>query len=178
MSGRAECSNIALPFEEEPKEEFMRPAPRPRRARAVMAAFMAASLLAAAALWPQTGAAEGALAVGLPHDVAAKGFAYGFALDKPTAAAASAAALADCKAESPGVDKRAQALCAVVRTFRNQCFAVAMDPKDATPGVGWAVADSKDSAGHDALAKCAATAGASRRDFCRVTHSGCDGSAK
>jgi len=66
----------------------------------------------------------------------------------------------------------------VVQTFRNQCFAVAMDPKDATPGAGWAVADDKESAARAALAKCVATAGDDRRDACEVTHSGCDGKAK
>ena len=152
----------------------MRPAPRLRRRRAVMAA----SLLTAATLWPHTGAAEGALAVGLPKDVAAEGFAYGFAVDRPNAEEANAKALTDCKTPSPGVDTRAQALCAVVQTFHDQCFAVAMDPKDATPGVGWAVADSKDAAGQAATAKCVATAGNDRRDFCQVTHTDCDGAAK
>ncbi len=157
----------------------MRPAPRrPRAVIAALAALAASAASLLATLAPQPCAAEGALAVGLPRDVAAEGFAYGFSLNKPTAAEASAAALADCTTESPGVDKRAQALCAVAQTFHDQCFAVAMDPKDATPGVGWSVADSKDAAGRDELAKCAATAGESRRDFCRVTHSDCDGRAK
>jgi hypothetical protein len=98
-------------------------------------------------------------------------------LNKPNAADANAEALADCKTETPGVDQRAQAACTVVQTFHNQCFAVAMDPKDATPGVGWAVADSKEAAGRDALSKCVATAGASRHDACRVMHSECDGGA-
>lgn len=151
----------------------MHPAPRPRRYRVMMAV----SLLAAGPLWPHTGRAEGALAVGLPKDVAAEGFAYGFALDKPTADEANAAALADCKTPTQGVDKRAQALCAVVQTFHDQCFAVAMDPKDATPGIGWAVAADKAAASRDALAKCVATAG-DRHDFCKVTHADCDGSAK
>jgi hypothetical protein len=152
----------------------MRPAPRPRRHRAVIAA----SLLAAATFWPHIGAAEGALAVGLPKDVAAEGFAYGFAVDRPNAEEANTKALTDCKTPSQGVDPRAQALCAVVQTFHDQCFAVAMDPKDATPGVGWAVAGSKDGASQAAMAKCVATAGTDRRDFCAVTHAECDGGAK
>jgi Domain of unknown function (DUF4189) len=141
-------------------------------------AVMAALLIAAASLWSEVGAADGALAVGLPKDVAAEGFAYGFALNKSSPAEANQKALDDCKTPAQGVDKRAQALCAVVQTFHNQCFAVAMDPKDATPGVGWAVADSKDAAGQAAMAKCVATAGDDRRDFCKVTHTDCDGAAK
>src|SRR5690242_14042177 len=130
--------------------------------RALLAAALLAGLMARAGL----AAAEGALAVGLPGDVAAEGFAYGFALDEPTPEKASAGALRDCKTETPGVDPRAQALCAVVQTFKNQCFAVAMDPKDATPGVGWAIERDKDSAARAALSKCVATAGDDRRDAC------------
>ena len=146
--------------------------------RTARRALLAAAMLAGMMARPDLAAADGALAVGLPSDVAGEGFAYGFAVDKPTGAAASAEALSDCKAETPGVDPRAQALCAVVQTFKNQCFAVAMDPKDATPGVGWAIENDKDTAGRAALAKCTATAGDDRRDACEVTHSGCDGDAK
>jgi hypothetical protein len=53
-----------------------------------------------------------------------------------------------------------------------------MDPKDATPGVGWAIAPSLKAASRGALAKCVATAGSGRRDACKVTHAKCDGSAK
>ena len=87
-------------------------------------------------------------------------------------------ALRDCKTEAAGVDKRAQALCAVVHSFRDQCFAVAMDPEDATPGVGWAIADDTEAASRDALAKCVATAGDDRRDACQISHAECDGAAK
>ena len=148
-----------------------------RRRRRTAAAIFIVCLIGAPA-WPTHSAAEGALAVGLPADVAKQGFAFGFAIDKATAEEARAAALADCRAESPGVDKRAQALCAPVGSFRNQCFAVAMDPKDATPGVGWSVAADKEAAAREALARCVATAGDDRRDACEVTHSGCDGNAK
>ena len=82
-----------------------------------MAAALAVGLIAGAAAWPTRGAAEGALAVGLPDDVAKDGFAFGFALDKASDEEARAAALADCRAESPGVDKRAQALCAPAAAF-------------------------------------------------------------
>src|ERR1700675_3069593 len=53
-------------------------------------AVMAAALVAAT--WSNRVAAEGALAVGLPADVAKEGFAFGFALDKSSAEEACAAA--------------------------------------------------------------------------------------
>ncbi len=124
------------------------------RGRRAAAAALAACLIGGAAGWPSRSAAEGALAVGLPADVAKDGFAFGYALEKSSPEEARAAALADCRAESPGVDKRAQALCAPAGSFRNKCFAVAMDPKDATPGVGWAIAPSLKAASRGALAKC------------------------
>ena len=142
--------------------------------RTAVPLFIVAALLAGAVLRPIAGAADGALAVGLPPDVAAEGFAYGYALNKSSAVEARSDALKDCKAETPGVDKRAQALCAVVQAFRNQCFAVAMDPKDATPGVGWAIGADKATASREALAKCAATAGEDRRNACKVTDADCD----
>jgi hypothetical protein len=149
---------------------------QPRRRAA--SACIALAVVLGVTLAPRPGAADGALAVGLPSDVTAEGFAYGFAVNKASTEEASAQALRDCRTETPGIDKRAQALCAVEITFRNQCFAVAMDPQDATPGVGWAIGGDKDGAGRDALAKCVETAGDSRRDACRVTHTDCDGTAK
>jgi Domain of unknown function (DUF4189) len=140
--------------------------------------LIAAAALAGLTLGPRTGAAEGALAVGEPPDVAAEGFAYGFALNAASSEDARAAALRDCRHEATGVDKRAQARCTVVQAFRNSCVAVAMDPKDATPGVGWAVAGDKETASRQALAKCVATAGDDRRDARQVTQSGGDGNAK
>jgi len=138
-----------------------------------------AALLAAMALACTVGpaAADGALAVGAPADVAEEGYAYGFGVNLASAEA-SAKAMRDCSSQSPGVDPRAQALCKIVQTFRDKCFAVAMDPKDATPGAGWAVADDKATAGRNALAKCMETAGEDRRSYCKVTHMDCDGAAK
>ena len=49
-------------------------------------ATAAAILLACAVLWPKPGSAEGALAVGLPPDVAKLGFAYGYTLDQSSTA--------------------------------------------------------------------------------------------
>jgi hypothetical protein len=148
---------------------------RPAAIASGIIAPLAAITLAGAALWPQAGAAEGALAVGLPADVAQEGFAFGSAVNKPRVDEARAEALRVCATPSPGVDKRAQMLCTVVQTFHDQCYAVAMDPADATPGVGWAVAADKATATRAALAKCRDTAGADRRDACELSRAECDG---
>jgi hypothetical protein len=145
--------------------------------RSSQRALLAMALLAGILPWADLATADGALAVGEPADVAQEGYAYGFALDERDADTASAGALRDCRTPTQGIDPRAQALCKVVQTFKNKCFAVAMDPKDATPGAGWAVADDKDAASRAALARCVATAGDDRRDACEVTHTGCDGNA-
>jgi uncharacterized protein DUF4189 len=149
----------------------------PIRRKATVAAWLAMMALAGA-FAPPPATADGALAVGEPADVAAEGYAYGFAVNEASADEAGTKAMRDCTTEAAGVDKRAQALCKVVQTFRNKCFAVAMDPQDATPGAGWAVADDKAAAGRNALAKCMETAGESRRSYCEVTHTDCDGGAR
>ena len=69
-------------------------------------------------------------------------------------------------------------LCAVIQDFKNQCVAVAMDPKAGTPGVGWGVADDVITAERKALGNCEDSAGPGRRANCAVDHSGCDGTAK
>jgi len=149
----------------------------PIRRKATVAALLAGVTLAGV-LAPPPAVADGALAVGEPADVAAEGYAYGYAVNRASADEASTQAMHDCSTGSPGVDPRAQRLCTIVQTFRNKCFAVAMDPQDATPGAGWAVADDKATAGRNALAKCMETAGESRRSYCKVTHTDCDGDAK
>jgi hypothetical protein len=50
----------------------------------------------------------------------------------------------------------------------------ALDPKDGTPGAGWAIAATKALAEQRAMANCQITAGDSRRDFCRIEESKCD----
>jgi Domain of unknown function (DUF4189) len=69
-------------------------------------------------------------------------------------------------------------LCKVVATFENKCVAVAIDPQERTPGFGWAVADTEQASKSNALSKCRARAGPTRRDACEITDSYCDGSAK
>jgi hypothetical protein len=139
--------------------------------------LMAVVLFSGAILWPNHSAAEGALAVGVPSDVAKQGFAYGYTNNKGSADEARAAALETCRRPSNTKSAEARALCTLIGTYHNQCVAVAMDPEAGTPGVGWAIAANKRAAEAQALTKCEATAGAGRRAACRVDNSYCDGSA-
>jgi hypothetical protein len=124
--------------------------------------------------------AYGALAVGVPADVATQGFAYGMNGDSPTEDAARSQALTACNGTNPNrvqhstASSPAQALCTLVTTFQHQCAAVAEDPAAGTPGVGWAVAPTLAVASKQAMDNCMATAGESRKQFCKVDASSCD----
>jgi hypothetical protein len=145
----------------------------------VPALVMAAGLLASV----MSAAAEGSLAVALPADVAHMGFAYGSSLNSGSADAARTGAIDGCRGALGNASQDVRNLCKVVASFRDQCFAVAMDPKDGTPGVGWAIADDQATADREALGKCRDTAGDSRREFCTLDvqagarSRGCDGNA-
>jgi uncharacterized protein DUF4189 len=141
-----------------------------------------AALFVAAMLNASQGHADSALAVGLPADVSHEGFASGFKLNAPDMDAARQGAIVGCQ-KSVGASEAARKLCKVVATFHNQCFAVAIDPANGTPGVGWSIAENQKMADAQAIAQCRTTAGASRQQFCvvmedRGTNRGCDGTAK
>jgi hypothetical protein len=113
-----------------------------------------------------------------PPDVAKQGFTYGYANNHP-AAEAPALALTQCQISPSAVkDNKLRARCKVIATYHDQCVAVAMDPANGTPGVGWAIQSDLRSAESQALAQCEKTAGPGRRAACKVDHSKCDGSAK
>ena len=128
---------------------------------------------------PNAAIAAGALAVGLPADVAKGGFTYGYQNDKSGADQARAAALQACRTTKDAANNaKLRSLCKVVEVYDNRCVAVAMDPGAGTPGVGWAVADDVGSAEKQALSACKATAGQDRAEACVISHSQCDGTAK
>jgi hypothetical protein len=116
--------------------------------------------------------AEGAIAVGSSGNFAKDGFAFGGAINKESTEEASRQALETCR-KYEGAPKMA-AICRVIMTFSRECYALSFDPKPGTPGVGWAVADDKVKAEERAQKNCEATAGAGRRDFCKVNQSYCD----
>jgi hypothetical protein len=116
--------------------------------------------------------AEGAIAIGASGNFSKDGFAFGAAINKATTAEANQQALETCR-KYTGAPKMA-AICRVVMNFSQECYALAFDPKAGTPGVGWAISDDKVRAEERAQKMCEATAGAGRRDFCKVNQSSCD----
>jgi hypothetical protein len=130
------------------------------------------ALVAVAAVATSPAVADGALAVGSTSDVAKDGIAVGTSINYKTASEAEQAALKRCRDYKPA--PKAAAQCRSVGTFRGECYAVSFDPKEGTPGAGWAIAATKQQAEERAMANCQTTAGESRRDFCRIEESKCD----
>jgi hypothetical protein len=130
---------------------------------------------------------EGAIAEGIAPGGPSRGYAISVRVNKSTTDAARTDVLAGCHKGPAHVasgalpdsgQAKARARCDVVTTFSNKCAAVALDPKDGTPGVGWATGDTQKHADDEALARCRSVAGAARRDFCKITDQACDGAAK
>jgi len=143
----------------------------------VVRGLLAGTVLSAAAVGltlglPPAALAEGAIAIGASGDFAKDGFAFGAAINKSSADDAGQAALSTCK-KYEGAPKMA-AICKVVFHFSHECYALSFDPKPGTPGVGWAIAEDKETAEERANRNCQVTAGPDRRDFCKVNQSFCD----
>lgn len=134
-------------------------------------------LLAMTAAVVREARADGALALGIPANVAKDGFSYGWAYDHPSTNAAKEAALKACKTNDEG-SSQAKKLCRIYDSFVGRCAAIAMDPKAGTPGVGWAIDDDRAGSEKSALANCKVTAGEDREDFCEISRSICDGEKK
>jgi hypothetical protein len=135
--------------------------------------FLLTAGLAIGATGIRSASAEGALAIGLPDNVAQDGVAFGYSANFETREKAIAVALEHCRTTKESTAK-ARSLCQVVEAFRGQCVAISMDPKAGTPGVGWAVAPGKSEADGKALTACKATAGADRQGACVISVSVCD----
>jgi hypothetical protein len=145
--------------------------------RAGFGALAIAAAVASAVAWPGLAGAEGAMAVGIARGGIAKGYATGFAVNQPTVKAARSNAVEQCRrTKSSNAD--AKSGCEVVVTFRNKCVASAVDPQSGTPGAGWGLGGSQQSADSQALARCRVKAGTERSEFCEVTDRDCDGDAK
>jgi Domain of unknown function (DUF4189) len=86
---------------------------------------------------------DGAIAEGIAPGGVVKGYGISMRVDRPDRDTARADALAGCRkgpektAAGAALDNgqaKARARCEVVTTFSNKCAAVALDPKDGTPG--------------------------------------------
>lgn len=121
-------------------------------------------------------ASEAALAIGSTGEISRDGIAIGSKINQATSTSAVNLAMEDCRNQpfSPTVTGQ----CMLVATFRNECLALALDPQDGTPGVGWAIHSERAVAEQRALDYCKATAGSSRRGACRVIVVECDGSSQ
>jgi hypothetical protein len=145
---------------------------------------LVAGLLLAAAFGATPAGADGAVAVGLPANVAKEGVSIGVAINIETADAANAAALKSCRTppartvSNTPVTTKTSRLCKLYASFHDQCYAYAFDPQDGTPGFGWAVADDQRGAEKQALDNCEKTAGPARRAACVIVKAACDGKAK
>jgi hypothetical protein len=95
------------------------------------------------------GRAAGAVALGLPSDVAKEGVSIFTQVDSRTSEEAKTSALAGCKSIG---SQTTRDLCKIVATFQNQCVAEALDPESGTPGFGWAMAQTSGEAKSQALA--------------------------
>src|ERR1022692_3269635 len=80
--------------------------------------------------------AAGAIAVGVPADVARDGAEFQVSFNFKTTAEAIERALSKCRAGTSSATK----LCKIMATFNNHCGAEALDPQPGTPGFGWALA--------------------------------------
>jgi Domain of unknown function (DUF4189) len=135
---------------------------------------LAVALICCVALLPERGSAEGALAVGVPSDVAKDGLAMGYALNYDTTEKAQELALKRCREFRDAPDSTRE-LCRIVEKFSKRCLAVALDPQFGTTGVGWSVSKNQEVAEELAMEKCVDTSARKRREFCRVTLTECDG---
>jgi len=135
-------------------------------------AFSAASVVAALVLTDPVWS-KGTVAVGLPGDVAKGGVAVGISYNYASGQDADAEAIRRCAAapDSNGM------LCKVDTHFENQCFAMAMDPKPGTYGVGYEVAATQSDADASALSDCQRASKSDRSQFCQISYRICDGAA-
>src|SRR5690349_24055431 len=115
------------------------------------------AVVAIAAVASAPASADGALAVGSTADVSKDGIAVGTSVNYKAGSEAEQAALRRCRDFKPA--PKAAAQCRSVGTFRGECYAVSFDPKEGTPGAGWAIAATKAQAEERAVANCQITAG-------------------
>ncbi len=142
-----------------------------------MKKLIAAAILLAGCAFASPAFSFGAVAIAEPADVAKDGYSSGISYNFKTAPEAEDRAYKECSTTEDAPPSTRQ-LCRVIRTFENQCVAVALDPQAGTPGAGWAIGETSAIARRDALQRCEDTAGKDRRGECKITAEGCDGKAK
>ena len=116
--------------------------------------------------------AAAALAVGVT-DSPADGIAYGWAINFPSLEEARKVALEKCRAFENA--PKAVKACKLIGAAEKHCLALAFDPKNDSPGMGWAIESSREAAQRRALERCRAAAPPRRRGVCEIDLIKCDG---
>jgi hypothetical protein len=136
------------------------------------------AFLAASVGWATASLAEGALAVGMPQGDPQNGLKWDALVDKSNP---GPLVMTACRAAH---NPRAAAACVLIRTFKNQCVAVAVngDLKSPVSAAGWAIAPNSAKAIKGAIARCEAMRKGRGRpcdlDGGRAVGLRCDGKAK
>ena len=141
----------------------------------VFRSVFAAALAAATLSFEPDVRAEGAFALGSSGDIAKDGVSYGYSTNNATSSEAVENALKECRV-GKNAPKMA-AICKLITTFKNECVAIAWDPKPGTPGMGIAFAPDKANAEARAMELCKMSSGTERQTACVVDKSRCDGQA-
>jgi hypothetical protein len=137
-----------------------------------MKRLQVALLAIAVALSASAAQADGAIAVGKGSNVVKSGIAAGLSTDFSSTKAASADALAQCR--NSKVKASTRSLCKVVKTFKNQCAAIAVDPRPGKRGFGWGLGATKFQARASAVVACNQAAGKGQQGFCQAVGADCD----
>ena len=110
----------------------------------------ALAVFAAAVGWASSSLAEGALALGMPENDPNRGFRWSIHVNTPDA---GTVAMQDCHAAK---NPKIGAACKLIRTFSDQCVAVAVNADGPVPvsAAGWAIEKDSESARRAAIAMC------------------------
>lgn len=122
--------------------------------------------------------ADGALAT-TPLEHFVFGFTSAYVVDADNTDAAAHSALLKCRQSDSEMQSRLPApirdRCKVVKVFRHQCFAIAVDEVNGQgTGAGWAVEDTLSIAEAEALTMCRANTDPRRQDLCQLAKASCD----
>jgi tetratricopeptide (TPR) repeat protein len=137
--------------------------------------LVVAASLAAVALHPRPGSAEGAIAMGQTDTVGADGLAFGAHYNDFDPNRIAERASGECRVSA--ASERARNACTIIGTFHDRCFSLAQDEKLTPHGAGLALAETRKAADAMAIDQCRKMAGPAHSKACAVLRNGCDGEA-
>ncbi len=133
--------------------------------------MIAASLLTAA-MHPDPGHAEGAIAMGQTDGVGTDGLAFGAHYNDFDPYRIVGQSVAECRASA--ASEPAHNACKIIRTFHDRCFSLAQDEKLKPHGVGLSLAENRKAADALAMDQCSKMAGSAHAKACAVLRNGCE----